>query len=91
MLKLLSFALLATVGLAEELIPLSNAAQSGLASPGEGFCSAPAADVTLVSDPQDEEMTTDWLRTEPCVCTWAAAAEAGGTDAFWTAEFPEEY
>ena len=93
MIKILQLALLASVGFAEELITLSNAAQSAKEDnpPEDGFCPNPEADVTLVSEPQDETLTTDWLKTEPCVCTRAAAAEEGGTDATWTADFPEEY
>ena len=90
MFKLLQFTLLASLGFAEEQITLSNAAQDAYAAPDEGYCAAPEADVTLVSDPQDEDVTTDWLKTEPCVCTWAARAE-GGDFAAWTADFSEEY
>lgn len=34
---------------------------------------------------QDESITTDWRKTEPCACTNTAGASAA--DAWWTADF----
>ena len=68
----------------EEVITLTNAAFS---EPMEALDPCPTSTATTALEiVQDETITADWFRTEPCACT-ATAPQTDEVPAYWEAEF----